>query len=130
MPHSFPTRRASYLARDLMPANLKRRERVTLLTESQVVRLLNEQRPGADPQPEFILFVRMQGELVGLLRVALKKPSLRGRDIHHAEKRGVSKQFDVVVRARRCRRHEPVPDPFGLRASFADRKSTRLNSSH
>src|SRR3546814_18318886 len=90
------------VARDLMPANLKRRERVTLVTESQVGRLLNEQRPGADPQPEFILFVRMQGELVGLLRVALKKPSLRGRDIHHAEKRGVSKRSEERRVGKEC----------------------------
>lgn len=55
----------------------------------------------------------MDRQLVGLRAVALEEAGLRGRDIHDVQIRSVGQQFDVVVRARGCRGHEPVPHAGG-----------------
>lgn len=61
----------------------------------------------------------MDGELVGLLRVAFEEPGLGLADIHHAEERRVRQQLDVFVRARRGRGHVPVPDAIAADAGGA-----------
>src|SRR5687768_11344025 len=43
----------------------------------------------------------MEGEVVGLLGVALEKSRLRGGHVHYVEERRVGQQLDVLVRARR-----------------------------
>ena len=68
--------------RHLVPAHVERRELVALVGVAEVGGPLHEQRPRRDPQPELVLLVREQRELVGLRRVALEEPGLRLADVH------------------------------------------------
>jgi hypothetical protein len=57
-----------------VPAHLERRKVVAIVAEADIARLLDEERPRRDPQPELSLLVRVERELVGLGRCSrLKK---------------------------------------------------------
>jgi hypothetical protein len=79
----------------------QRRQLVAVVGEAEIGGLLHEQRPRRDPQPELALLVRMDGELVGLLAVALEEARLGLADVHHVEEGGIGQQLDVFVGRRR-----------------------------
>jgi hypothetical protein len=86
--------------RQLVPTDVERRQVVPLVGVAEVRRPLQEERPAAHPQPELAFLVRVEGQLVGLRRVAPEEARLRLADVHHVEERRVGEELDVLVRAR------------------------------
>ena len=70
--------------------------------------MLQEYRPCRNPEPEFFLFMGVDGQFVGLCGVALKKPRLGLANVHHFQEACVGQQFYKFVRAGRGRGDEAV----------------------
>ncbi|RRV29621.1 hypothetical protein EGJ23_01405 [Pseudomonas sp. o96-267] len=107
------------VAGQFVPVQVEFGQDVAVVAETQVAGLLDEQCPTGHPQPELFFLVRVDGEFVGLLAVALEKAGLGGADIHHAQVGGIGQQLDIVIRRRRGGGHQAVPDALGLDAGLA-----------
>ncbi|WP_370876991.1 hypothetical protein [Acidovorax sp. A1169] len=94
---------------DLVPPHFQCRQVIPFIAENQVAGPLHEDAPRRAEKPELAFLVRVDGELVRFLAVALEEPCLGLAHVHDVQKRRVGQQFDELVRAGRGRGHEPVP---------------------
>jgi len=92
------------VAGNLVVPHIELRQHVALVAVPEVARVLDEHGPARDPEPELLLLVRVQGEVAGLLGVALEEARQRLTGVHDAEVASVVDQLLEAVRARRgCR---------------------------
>ena len=118
LPVLFGTGRA-VVRSNLVPPDPDRRAGIALVAVAKVGGLLHDRGPRIDPEPEFILLVRVDRELVRFLAVALEEPCFRLTHVHDAEERGIGEKLDIFVRAR-CRRcAEAIAYPVGAYPGLA-----------
>ena len=67
---------------DNVGPDLQRRQVIAGIVIAQVGGPPDEERPGRDPQPELILLVGIEGQVVGLGAVPLEKPGQRLAGVH------------------------------------------------
>ena len=94
--------------RNLMVMHVQLWQLVPLVGVPQVRRLLQEDGPRIDPQPELRFLVGVQGQVVRLGRVSLEEPGQGLASVHDAQEPGIVDQFFVAVRTRGRRGHEAV----------------------
>ncbi len=83
---------------NLVPVHRHGRQDVTFIRKAEIRRRLKEYGPRIYPQPELILLVRIEGEFVRLLAVALEEACQRLTRIHHLQEACVVDQFLGAVR--------------------------------
>ena len=89
----------AFSAGQLVVANIHRRQAVALIRKAKVGWLLQKQPPTSTPDPELPLPAWVQGQVVGLGRIALEKPRQRLPGVHHFQKSSIVDQFFVAVGA-------------------------------
>ena len=99
------------IGRQFVPMHLERRQVIACVGKTEIAGFLHEQAPAGHPQPELFLLVRVDGEAVGLLAIALEEPRLGLADIHDFEEGRIGQELDIFVRARRGRGDEFEPHP-------------------
>ena len=99
---------------DMRP-NIQRRQRIAGIVIAQVRGLSDKQRPTRHPQPELILLVRVQCQVVGLGAVPLEKPCQGLSRVHDLQIPGVVDQFLVPVGRWGRRRYQLVLHTLKLR---------------
>ncbi|MGS1095848.1 hypothetical protein ACVCNR_14820 [Aquamicrobium terrae] len=86
------------IGRHLVPVHGHLRQDIAIVGKAEVGRRLQEDRPGIHPEPEFVLFMLVERELVRLLAVALEEACQRLPGIHDLKEAGIVDQFLGPVR--------------------------------
>lgn len=106
------------IARHLVKAHVERRQVVAVVRMAKVARALDEDRPAGHPQPEFLLLVRVQRQVAGLLAVALEEACQGLPSVHHTQEASIVDQFLEAVGRRRGRVDEFELDLLEQRQEF------------
>ncbi|WP_422097508.1 hypothetical protein [Variovorax sp.] len=100
------------VARHLVIPDIERGQHVAIVGVPEVARALDENCPAGHPEPEFLFLVRVEGQVAGLLAVALEEACQGLAGIHDAEVARVVDQLLESVRARRGGADELELDGF------------------